>query len=128
MIGKLVYARTCWAALSLGRECTKKGNGCFIGYNIPFKFWRDDRWTGNPSKDNTARLFLEPSNILVKSLIKSNTAEEAAGKFDEATKKNILSLLKNKREPGAMTLVMTLWENMQGQAVLGNCEMVYDSS
>ena len=36
--GRITYAGACWAALSLGKACTKN-SGCFIGYKVPFSFW-----------------------------------------------------------------------------------------
>jgi len=50
---RIVYARACYAAASLGEVCTRKG-GCFIGYKTPFSFWIDERWSAKPSNDKTA--------------------------------------------------------------------------
>ncbi len=120
---KLVYARACWAAASLGKAC--KG-GCFIGYNIPFSFWLNEKWSAKPSNDNTARIFFEPSNLLVSSLLKGNTAEEAVNKSINLSKKSILKLLKEKDEPGATASAMLLWNNMRGTAIHGNKEMRFE--
>lgn len=119
---KIVYARACLAAASLGRAC--KG-GCFIGYNTPFSFVFDEQWSAKPSNDNTAKLFLEPSNQIVQSLLKGNTAEEAAEKSFNMSKKNMLKLLKEKGGPGAMASMTVLWNNMMGLEVLGNKEMAF---
>jgi hypothetical protein len=120
---RLVYARTCWAAASLGRAC--KG-GCFIGYNIPFSFWMDSRWSAKPSNDNTARLFFEPSNIIASSLLKGNTSGESMNKSKAMTIKTILRLLKEREEPGAMASVRLLWSNMQGTEILGDSQMRFE--
>ncbi len=120
---KLVYARTCWAAASLGKAC--KG-GCFIGYNIPFSFWLNEKWSTNPHNDNVARIFFEPSNLIVSSLLKGNTAEESVNKSKTLTKKNILRLLKEKEEPGAMASVRILWSNMKGIEICGNRQMKFE--
>lgn len=114
---KLVYARACSAAKSLGKAC--KG-GCFIGYNVPFSFWINQEWVAKPSNDNTAKLFLEPSNRIVQALLKGNTAQEAVNKSNDMTKKNILKLLKEKKEPGAVASIMLLWSNMQGLEICGH--------
>jgi len=118
---RLVYARACSAGASLERVCTG-GRGCFIGYITPFKFWTDRNWSGNPAKDKLAELFLEPSNLLAQALLKGNTAKEADSRFREASKKNILRLLMRK-EPGDMASIMILWDNLNGQVILGNCEL-----
>jgi hypothetical protein len=122
---RLIYARSCLAAASLGKNCVKKG-GCFVGYEVPFQFWVDEKMT-IPAKDKTAELFLNPSNLLAESLIKGNSAIEAVSKFEESSRKNIMNLLKNKKEPGSMSLIMTLWNNMEGQKILGDKEMKYFS-
>lgn len=116
--GRIIYARACWAAASLGKACTKQG-GCFIGYKIPFSFWIDERWSSKPLNDNTAKLFLEPSNLIVSSLLKGNTTQEAFDKSLSMSKKNILKLLKIKKEPEAMPSIMLLWNNIQGQEIVG---------
>ena len=116
--GRIVYARACWAAASLGKACTKE-SGCFVGYKTPFSFWINERWSSKPSNDNTAKLFIEPSNLIVTSLLKGNTAKEAFDKSKDMSKRNILKLLKIKKEPGAMGSIMLLWNNMNGQEILG---------
>ncbi len=120
--GKLTYARSCWAASSLGKKCTEK-SGCFIGYNLPFQFWIDGTYTAAPSKDKVAQLFLEPSNALVRSLLKGNSAKDAAELFCSLSKKNILHLLTNINEPGAISSIRLLWMNMECQEVLGDENM-----
>jgi len=120
---KLVYARSCWAAASLGKAC--KG-GCFIGYSLPFNFWIDERWSSKPQNDNTARWCLEPSNLIVSSLFKSNTAEEAVTKSINMSKKNMLKLLKIQNEPGVVDIIAVLWNNMQCLEIIGDKEMKFE--
>jgi len=119
---RIVYARACYAAASLGDTCTRKG-GCFIGYRSPFSFWVDIRRSATPLKDETARLFLEPSNLIVLSMLKGNTAQEAFEKSQNMIKKNILKLMRDKQDPEAMASIMLLWSNLSGQAILGEKEM-----
>ncbi|MBN2013914.1 MAG: hypothetical protein JW778_01925 [Candidatus Altiarchaeota archaeon] len=119
---KIVYARACYAAASLGKACTLKG-GCFIGYNTPFSFWIDERRSATPLKDETAKLFLEPSNLVVVSLLKGNSAQQASEKSKNMVRKNILKLMKNETEPGALASIMALWSNHEGQTILGDKDM-----
>ncbi len=116
---RMVYARACYAAASLGKACTGEG-GCFIGYKTPFSFWIDERWSAKPLNDKTAKLFLEPSNLIVISLLKGNSTREAFDKSLAMSKKNILKLLRVKEEPGATASIMLLWNNIQGQDILGD--------
>ncbi len=119
---RIVYARACWSASSLGKKVC---GGCFIGYNVPFSFWVDERWSAKPLNDNTAKLFLEPSNSIIISLLKGNSVNDAHEKSLKMMSKNILELLKKKEEPGSMASIMLLWNNMQGQEVLGNGDMKF---
>jgi len=125
LMSRIIYARACLAAVSLGNFCTKEGKGCFIGYETPFSFWIDERWSSKPLNDKTAKLFLYPSNEIVISLLKGNSAHEAFNKSLDMSKKNILELLKIKKEPGAMASIMLLWTNIQGQVILGEKDIKF---
>lgn len=114
---KIIYARACWSAASLGKACS---DGCFIGYKTPFGFFINEKWSTKPLNDNTAKIFLEPSNLIASSLIKGNTAKEAVEKSLNMSKKNILKLVEEKEEPGAMASVFLLWSNMYGLEISGN--------
>jgi len=116
--GRITYARACCTAASLGKACTGK-EGCFIGYNAPFSFWFNEKWSAKPSNDNIAKLFLEPSNLIVLSLLKGNTALEAVDKSANMTNKSIMRLLRSKEEPGTMASMMILWNNSQSLDILG---------
>ncbi|MCG2783108.1 MAG: hypothetical protein L6243_05915, partial [Candidatus Altiarchaeales archaeon] len=78
-----------------------------------------------PSNDKTARLFLEPSNLVVISLLKGNCTQEAFDKSQNMSKKNILKLLRHKKEPGAMASILLLWNNIEGQDILGDTDAVF---
>ena len=116
---RLTYARTCWAAASLGKACR---NGCFIGYAVPFTFWTDTRVNTVPASDSTARLFFEPSNLIVRSLLKGNTPEEAVKKARNLSRKIISGLLKESGE-GTTVLISGLWNNMEGTVIAGDRDM-----
>lgn len=123
---KITYARACYAAISLGKKCVEFGeNTCFIGYNIPFSFWIDESWSANPLKDKTASLYLEPSNELVKFLIKGDKVKEAVEKSQNLIIKNMGKLLKQKREPWAVQKLKVLWNNYEGREVCGNDEISF---
>ncbi len=119
---RLIYARTCFAGASLGKACK---NGCFIGYNAPFSFWSNEKWSTTPLNDNTAKMFFEPSNLVVSSLLKGNTAKEAVGKSNALSKKTIFGLLKEENEPGAIACINLLWGNMEGLSISGNSSMKF---
>ncbi|MFH1376085.1 MAG: hypothetical protein ABIH25_00445 [Candidatus Woesearchaeota archaeon] len=119
LFDRIVYARACYSGLSLGENCIGK-KGCFIGYRTPFSFLIDERWSAKPLNDKTAKLFLEPSNLIAISLLKGNRAEDAFDKSLNMMKKNMMKLMKVEKEPCTMASMMVLWNNMQGQTILGN--------
>ncbi len=99
---RVIYARSCNAGLILANESMKNNKkGCFIGYKFPFVFFIDERWSSKPNNDNTAKLFLEPSNLLPISLIKGNSAMDSYKNSRRAMLKNMKKTLKNEKEPGA---------------------------
>jgi hypothetical protein len=117
---RIVYARSCHAAVILGVKCTENSKeGCFIGYDRPFQFYVDTQWIGNPLKDNTARLFLESSNLIPISLIKGNSTSCA----DENSKRQMLKNIRKiilKPDAESFKLAEALWNNFEGQVLKGN--------
>jgi len=119
---RITYARSCHAAKKLGLEVIKNSlSGCFIGYDRPFQFYINEEWIANPLKDNLARLFLEPANLVPISILKGNTAEVA----NENSKNNILKQINKILEQGSegsFQVAGALWNNYFGQVLLGNPE------
>ena len=118
---RIIYARACNAGLLLGPECMKKTeNGSFIGYNLPFVFFMDEKWTAKPHNDKIAGLFLEPSNLVPISIIKGYTSLEAHKNAKRQMLKNMESLLKNKQEQETPFYLEALWNNYNGQVIFGD--------
>lgn len=123
--GKLTYARSCFAALSLGVKCEEfEEDTCFIGYIYPFQFWFDETRTATPLKDKTALLYLGPSNELVKYLIKGNSARIAFDKSKRLMVENMNKILLEK-ELGAREKFKALWINYSGQKICGNENLTF---
>lgn len=117
---RIVYARSCHAAAALGRECTKNTKeGCFIGYDRPFQFYVNIQCVSNPLKDNTARLFLGPSNLVPISIIKGNSTSDANGNSKRYILKNINKILRNPNAE-SFKIAEALWNNYEGQVLHGN--------
>jgi len=113
---RIVYARSCNVATILGRKCMAD---CFIGYNLPFMFYTDSNWSTKPLNDNTARLFLEPSNLVPLSLIKGNSTFEAHEHSKNQILRNINKVLASNKEE-SFILAEALWNNYAGQELIGN--------
>jgi len=119
---RIVYARSCEAASVLGKECVKNSKGCFIGYVLPFEFYFNPEWVGNPIKDNTAKLFLESSNLVPISIIKGNNSEESDKRAKNQMLKNIKKVLRLRTQE-SFSIAESLWNNYLGQVLLGNKEI-----
>lgn len=119
---KITYSRACFSANILGPKAVEDNSGCFIGYIFPFSFWMSGERSATPLKDKTAGLFLIPSNELVISLLKGFSAKKA----NEISKKMMISnmrkilVMEQKNEPEATGMLQYLWDNYEGQVVLGN--------
>lgn len=91
--GSSVYALSCSSAVLLGDVAMKSGAIAYIGYDKEFIMVCNTRMTSNPIADETAKLFLEPSNAIATSLIKGHTATEAVNKGKKEFAKKIIQAL-----------------------------------
>ena len=124
LAGRITYVRACEAGASLGKSIVSlDGNGCFIGYELPFQFYGDINWVTNPIKDNTARIFLESSNAVPISLINGKTALEAHEAAKRMMLKNLNKALRNINKD-SLAIAEALWNNYDGQVLLGNSNAI----
>lgn len=119
---RITYARACFSANIFGKEAVKNNSGCFIGYTYPFSFWMDGGRSATPLKDKIAGMFLNPSNEIVYSLLRGETAKKADQKSKKKMVENMKEILamEQREEPGATLMLQLLWGNYEGQIVLGN--------
>jgi len=115
---RITYARVCESAATLGKKI-EENQGCFIGYELPFMFYSDERYSSTPVKDKIVKLFLDPSNAVPISLIKGNDAEEANKRSKKMILKNINKIMHSKSDE-SLLIAEALWNNYIGQVVLGN--------
>ncbi len=120
---RITYACSCDAGSSLGNCVNESEGGCFIGYKFKFKFCIDKTRISSPQTDNVARLFLNPSNIIPKSLIKGNSATESCENSKKAILKAMKRIIQNK-EPKPYLEV--LWNNYQGLVLHGDGDSKID--
>lgn len=105
------YAVSCSSAKDLGPACIKSGAKAYIGYTDDFTFMIDESKITKPLEDNTAKLFLEPSNQVGISLIKGNNAKEAYQKSQDYFRRNIRHLLTSESpQEEKETLPFLLWD------------------
>lgn len=124
---KIIYARACFSANILGKEAVKESSGCFIGYIYPFSFWISGERSATPLKDKVASLFLIPSNEIVNSLLKGFSAEESNNISKNMMINNMKEILamEQKNEPGATGMLQILWDNYEGQILLGKGDICF---
>ena len=118
----ITYALSCSSAFRLGPEAVKKGAVCFIGYDSDFAIGRDEESEAAPSKDKIAKLFLEPSNILVKNILKGNRVELAIDKAKKIMKENINYLHTTEDFPEAIDYAPYLFANYVGLVAHGDMQ------
>jgi hypothetical protein len=115
---KIIYSLSCSSALKLGKKVADS-KSTFIGYIDEFALGMDINSQAVVHRDKRARLFLEPSNLLVKSLLKGNNVKEAVIKARNLMKKNI-SKLKTDPFPDAKDYLPYLFNNLVVLSLLGN--------
>ncbi|HLC46517.1 MAG TPA: hypothetical protein VJI75_02125 [Candidatus Nanoarchaeia archaeon] len=114
---KIVYSLSCSSAAGIGKAVADK-NTAFIGYTDEFALGMDVDCQASIHRDKRARLFLEPSNLLVKSLLKGNSAVEAVEKAKRMMKENI-SRLRTEHSDDAKDYLPFLFNNYLILEVLG---------
>jgi len=115
----IIYSLTCSSAQKLGKLVVTKGAICFIGYDDDFNLGKDPNKEASPRKDKIAKLFLEPSNILVKSLIEGLNVKKSVEKAKEKMEENIWYLSTTKEFPEAQFYAPFLFGNYKSLVTHG---------
>lgn len=122
---RITYAISCKSAKKLGPKSIDSGAKTYMGYDDDFIFFYDPNKITHPSKDNTAKLFLEPSNELMISLIKGNTAEESCKRSKQLFQNNIKKLLSSEATKEETSMARYLWWDMIHQVCLGDAKATF---
>lgn len=117
---KIIYALSCDSAKMLGSLCVKNGTLVFIGYKRKYILAYDIKSYSRPLKDKLARLFLEPSNLITISIIKSNTAGNSYQKSQESMGRNFLYMISTKATALEKDAASFLWANKKSQIIIGD--------
>ena len=89
---KVIYAISCSSAKSLGPKSIEKGAINYSGYDDDFIFFYDPNNISRPLSDETAKLFLEHSNLFIDSMIKGNTIRDSKQRAENKLRENIIKL------------------------------------
>ncbi len=120
LANKIVYARSCEAAKILGVSVVNNHSATFIGYQKNYILARNPSKAMEPLKDEVAKLFIEPSNLVASSIIKGNTAKEAFNKSQQAMKKNFTFMLSSAATSNQRDAASYLWANIRNQVIMGD--------
>ncbi|MDI6738386.1 MAG: hypothetical protein QME12_07800 [Nanoarchaeota archaeon] len=114
---RIVYALSCMSAKELAPRSIQSGAKCYTGYDDDFIFNYMPSMLSRPLNDERARMFFEPSNLFMKSLIKGNCVEEAKAKAVRLFKRNIAKALAS---PISARLAKNLWWDLKHFVSHGN--------
>ena len=115
----ILYVRSCNVGSGLGKEIGAIGM-TFIGYSKAFGFMRMDKYLRNPTKDPLAKFSLEPSNLVITTLLKGKTVSEAHERSKKAMQRNLQYLLSSKATNNERNCASLLWRNYKYQVMIGN--------
>lgn len=118
--GSIIYALSCRSANNLGVNCVANGTKSYIGYNDDFIFIFEKDRMSRPLTDETAGLFLNPSNLIMTSIIKGNSSQESLNRSQKEFKRNIRKLLTNDSPQQDRSAVRYLIWDMTHQVCLGD--------
>ena len=119
MVGSIIVARSCRCAKILGNFLVANGSMAFIGYKDDYVIKTSRKYTTKPLYDPMAALYLEPSNMIVKSLLKGKNVSEADIKSRRMILKNISKVLSGKSKDKDDT-VYYLYHDYKNQVVVGD--------
>jgi hypothetical protein len=118
--GAIIYARACKSARLLGKSAISKGVVTYIGYDEDFIFVIDEPKISKPLEDESAALFLEPSNYVSIAIIKGHTAGDANLRSKKLFKNNIRNLLVQGPTSANFCLIRYLFRDMEHQICRGD--------
>ena len=116
---RVVYALSCRSARVLGRDSITEGTRAYIGYVEDFVFMYSVNKRTRPLEDKTAELFFGPSNQIMMSLLKGNSADSSHQNSKRAFIHNIRKLLTSQTSKEDTATVKYLLWDMKNQVCLG---------
>lgn len=118
LAGKIVYALSCRSAKKLGKASVKNGAKAYIGYVEDFIFNYDRDKVSRPLDDKIVQLFLEPSNLIVSSLLKGHTTHESWSASQNDFKRKAVAIVASRDKIAINSYLPTLLWDMQHQVCL----------
>lgn len=122
-VDSILVVRSCCCANVLGKLLIDNGAAVFIGYINNYVVKTSKKFTTNPLKDKLAALFLEPSNLIVKVLLKGKNAGEADCRSKKMLLDNLKEILSSNSSDKEDT-AKWLYHDYCSQVLIGNKEAV----
>lgn len=127
MKGTIVYARSCSSASILGPRAINEGVDGYIGYIEPFVMCFDQTKVHKPLEDSVASQFLEPSNQVIRALLKGHTVQEASSRSKDMSRRKMQALMTSNATSEDMHYAKYIWHNMRSQVCLGIQDAKFES-
>jgi hypothetical protein len=116
---RIIHALTCKSAKFLGPKSIDAGALAYIGYDEDFIFCCIPEKTSEPLEDKLASFFLNPPEILIKSLLIGNSAAISVARARRLFKSNVKQLLTIENSKYNYAIPYLLW-NMDHLKLVGD--------
>ncbi|MBU1071175.1 hypothetical protein KKG65_02050 [Patescibacteria group bacterium] len=117
---RIIYARSCSAGAVLGGILVNRGAKTFVGYIGSFILVMEKDKGFHPLEDQMAKRFLEPSNLIVTSILKGNSVGKAYQKSIKEMKEILDYFLSSDSNYEEKTSAPYMWNNISCQVLLGD--------
>ena len=117
----IFFCRSCRSAKRLGKKMVKGGVKSYVGYTKDYYVLMSRKKHTNPLFDKTAKLFLDPSNLVAMSILKGNSVGEADKKSKKLLSKNIKDVISSDTA-GKDEVAAYLLHDLKCQVVIGSKE------
>lgn len=117
--GKITYAISCRSACGLGNEVGQYTNTAYVGYKEDFILVYLEKHRTQPLEDKLAGFFLEPSNLVITTLLKGHPVEEAVLRAKQEFLRKIQGLLTSETSVNLYSILRYLVWNMRNLVLCG---------
>lgn len=117
---KITYAISCRSARVLGKEIAQNAETAYIGYQDDFILLYLEKYRTRPAEDKLAGFFLDPSNLVMTTLLKGHITKEAVLRARQEFLRNIQKLLTSKTSSDKYSALRYLVWDMRNLTFCGD--------
>lgn len=122
--GKITYAISCRSARVLGKEVGQYADTAYIGYQEDFILLYLEKYRTRLVEDKLAELFLNPSNLVVTTLLKGHSVKESVLRAQQEFLRNIQNLLTSKTKSDDSSVLRYLVWDMKNLVSQGDADKI----